>query len=94
MESPVSRSKLDLIVSLKTYFISKTRLFYLQPFLSDSSSIRRLSSEALARWLSKIMELEAKIARRNPLEAIDDALFSVLPLLREKFFYGSPGSII
>jgi hypothetical protein len=40
------------------------------------------------------MELEAKFARRNPFEAIDAALFSVLSPLRKKFCYGSTGSII
>jgi hypothetical protein len=35
MESPVSHSKLDLIVSIKNLLYIKTRLFYLQPFLSD-----------------------------------------------------------
>jgi hypothetical protein len=43
---------------------------------------------------ARIAELEAKFARRNPLEAIDDALFSILFPLRKKFCYGSPGSII
>jgi hypothetical protein len=34
---------------------------------------------------ARIAELEAKVARRNPFEAIDDALFSVLSPLRKKF---------
>jgi hypothetical protein len=39
------------------------------------------------------MELEAKIARRNPFEAINDALYSDLSPLCKKFCYGFPGSI-
>jgi hypothetical protein len=45
--------------------------------LFDSSSIRRLSSEALQDDQARIAELEAKFARRNLFEAIDNALFSV-----------------
>jgi hypothetical protein len=42
---------------------------------------------------ARIAELEAKFARRNLFEAINDALFSVLSPLRKKFCYGSLGSI-
>jgi hypothetical protein len=49
---------------------------------------------SIAKWSSKIMELEAKIARRNPFKAIDESIFSVLSPLSKKFCYGSPGSII
>jgi hypothetical protein len=78
----------------KNLLYIKTHLFYLQPFLSDSSSIRRFWWEALQDDQARIAELEAKIARRNPFEAIDDALFSVLSPLCKKFCYGSLGYII
>jgi hypothetical protein len=42
---------------------------------------------------ARIAELEAKFARRNPFEAIEDAPFSVVSPPRKKFCYGSFGSI-
>jgi hypothetical protein len=84
MESPVSLSKPDIFSSIKTYFISK-----LISFIFNSSSLTLVYHDQ-----ARIAELEAKFARRNPFEAIDDALFSVLSPLRKKFCYGSSGSII
>jgi hypothetical protein len=85
MESPVIRSKLDLIVSIKTYFISKLISF----IFNSSYLILRLSEgskwESLQDDQARISEFEAKFARRNPFEAINDALFSVLSPLRKKF---------